>query len=109
MSEHYVEIKPKEVLSDPRRHAPPVMAWIHHRSSKTIGVVGNRGAEKRHYGAPRDPAYGRTDGNLFNGENILNLKGKELKEHESGFRSSFRTVFVPEPSKDGVQHHYRPL
>lgn len=96
MSEHYVEVKNlKKYFQTPggMLHAVDGVDFTIDKG-KTIGVVGESGCGKSTMGRLVTRLTDATDGEiLFNGENILRLKGKALKEHRKRVQIIFQDPF----------------
>jgi peptide/nickel transport system ATP-binding protein len=92
MPEYYVEVRNlKKYFQTPHGmlHAVDGVDFTIDKG-KTIGIVGESGCGKTTMGRLMTRLIKATDGEiLLNGENILNLKGKELKE----FRKRVQIIF----------------
>ena len=96
MSEHYVEVKNlKKYFQTPggMLHAVDGMNFTIDKG-RTIGIVGESGCGKSTLGRVMARLTDATDGEiLMNGENILNFKGKDLKDYRKQVQIIFQDPF----------------
>lgn len=97
MSKPYVEVKNlKKYFSTPHGmlHAVDGVDFTIEKG-QTIGIVGESGCGKSTMGRVMVRLTDATDGEiLFNGQNILNLKGKKLKEYHRSVQIIFQDPFA---------------
>lgn len=96
MPEHYVEVKNlKKYFQTPggMLHAVDGMNFTIDKG-RTIGIVGESGCGKSTLGRVMARLTDATEGEiLVNGENVLNLKGKQLKEYRKQVQIIFQDPF----------------